>query len=175
MKVRIMPPAARVLLRGSAALCVSTLLALNGCGSSSSQTVAPTPPTSTLDVYNTGVTVVNTTSKCAWVTVFWANSDISPWHVLDDGPAGPRFVDAGKSHVFGYFLVPKVPVIGTLQIKVLAEVKEGPGCNQKNLAYKYDVNKGMRPLDGDADVCAHIVDTSPGEYNVTKPELRRNC
>jgi hypothetical protein len=156
----------RAILRSAVALCGSALLLLNGCGSS-------TPPSSTLDFYNTAVMVANDTSNCAWITVYWANSELSPWHKMDGGTTGPRFVNAGTRYNFAYQLIPKVALFGALQIKVLAEVQAGPGCAGGNIATPSNYNKSMQPIGGDADVCVHVTQ-SGNQFNVTNPQLYRD-
>jgi hypothetical protein len=157
--------AVRPILRASVALCGSALLLLNGCGSS-------TPPSSTLDAYNTAVMVANDTSKCAWITVYWANSEASPWHIMGGDTTRPRFVNAGQRYNFGYQLIPKVPLFGALQIKVLAEVQGGPGCTGGNISTPSDYNKNLKPVGIDADVCVHVT-ASGNQFNVTQPQLYR--
>ena len=95
---------------------------------------------------------------------------------MDAETTHPRFVEAGKSNVFGITLIPKVSELigGSLQIKVAADVKTGPGCNATNIVYRYDTNKSMHPIGQDANVCAHVI-ALHGSYFVTKPELKRDC
>jgi hypothetical protein len=161
--------ALRHVSRVSAALCASALPLLNGCGSSPTSTV----PASSLDFYNTAVMVANDSSNCAWMTVYWANSDISPWHKMDGGTLSPRFVAAGQRYNFGFLLIPKVPLFGALQIKVLAEVQRGPGCGGGQIADPSSNNKGLKPIGTDADVCAHVTGSGT-QFIVTNPELYRD-
>lgn len=169
--ISIRPP----FLRCVAVLCCLALPLTSGCNSSSASSPSQ-PPTSKLDFYNTAVTVVNDTSQCAWITVWWSSHDISDWHRMNGPTTEPRFVEAGKRHVFGYTLVPKVSELigGALQIQVAADVKTGPGCNDTNIVYRYDNNKSMHPIGQDANVCSHLI-AMHGSYFVTKPEIKKNC
>ncbi|MBV8148219.1 MAG: hypothetical protein JO092_03920 [Candidatus Eremiobacteraeota bacterium] len=154
----------RLFCRAAIALCGSTALLLGGCSSSSS----PSPtPTAGIDFYTIGVTVINNSTNCAWVTPYWANK-LTPWHIFAGDTTRPRFVDAGKRYSFAYLVIPKNILAPSVEMKVRAEVQRGPGCSGGNVADTYDQNKYLKPIEGILDACSYLKYEN-GRFVVTEP------
>ncbi|HEY1976184.1 MAG TPA: hypothetical protein VGG89_06560 [Candidatus Baltobacteraceae bacterium] len=154
--------------RAALAILGLAALLLDGCSSSASSSTAP--PKGAIDFWNTGVTVVNDSAQCAWVTPYWSNA-VTTWHIFDGGPmAHPHVVEAGKSYTFGYLLIAHSFIVPTLHIKVLAEMQRSPGCGGNTGQSPANENTDLHPIGSDANVCAHIK-ASNGGFSVTEPKL----
>jgi hypothetical protein len=159
----------RHLSHGGLALCVSAAFALGGCSSSSP--VTPLKPG--LDTYTIGVTLVNETSKCAWITPYWSNK-LAPWHQFRGDTVHPRFVDAGKRYNFAYLVIPKNPLAPRVEMKVRAEVVPGPGCAGNKIADVDGVNKYLEPREGILEACSRLKFEN-NRYFVTDPQRNPDC
>ena len=133
--------------------------------------VVDSPPQ--LDLYTIGVTVVNDSPNCAWITPYWANT-LTPWHIFDSADTRPRFVEAGKSYKFAYLIIPKNPIAPAVQIRVRAEVQRGPGCNGGTGLDVEGINKDLSPREGILDACAHLKFEGGGIF-VTRPTQTTDC
>jgi hypothetical protein len=139
------------------------VLSLGGCSSSSSS--SPTPTTG-LDAYTIGVTVINDSPKCAWITPYWANK-LTPWHIFRGDRTGPRWLDAAKRYNFAYLAIPKNPLAPSVEMKVRAEVQRGPGCSGGTGTDTDSINKYLKPVEGILDACTHLKYEN-GRFSVTE-------
>jgi hypothetical protein len=126
-----------------------------------------------IDFYTIGVTVVNDSPNCAWITPYWANT-LTPWHIFDSADTRPRFVEAGKSYKFAYLVIVKALLAPAVQIRVRAEVQRGPGCNSGTGVDVEGVNKDLNPREGILDACAHLK-FEGGRFFVTQPTQTADC
>jgi len=126
-----------------------------------------------LDLYTIGVTLVNDSPNCAWITPYWSNA-LAPWHIFDGADTRPRFVEAGKSYKFQYLIIPKNPIAPAVQIRVRAEVQRGPGCGGGTSVDTEGVNKDLTPREGILDGCAHLK-FEGGRFFVTQPTQTADC
>lgn len=154
-----------------AALCWSAVLFLGGCSSSSSP--SQPLPGSGLDTYTIGVTVINESPNCAWITPYWSNK-LAPWHIFNSDATRPRWVEAGKRYNFAYLVIPKNPIAPSVEMKVRAEVRPGPGCGGGNIADTDGVNKNLKPNEGILEACARLKYEN-GRFSVTDPHQNPDC
>jgi hypothetical protein len=126
-----------------------------------------------LEFYSIGVTVVNDSPNCAWITPYWSNA-VSPWHIFDGDITRPRFVEAGQSYKFAYLIIAKSILAPAVQIRVRAEVQRGPGCGGGTGADVEGVNKELIPKEGILDACAHLK-SEGGRFFVTQPIQTAAC
>jgi hypothetical protein len=141
--------------------------------SSSSFPLLVTDSAPQLDLYTIGVTVVNDSPNCAWITPYWSNA-LAPWHIFDSADTRPRFVESGKSYRFAYLIIPKNPIAPAVQIRVRAEVQRGPGCGGGTSVDTEGVNKDLTPREGILDGCAHLK-YEGGRFFVTQPTQTTDC
>lgn len=167
--------ALRVFSNAGVALCASAALLLNGCSSStiSAPAGSQSPPTSGIDFYTIGVTVVNDTANCAWITPYWANT-LTPWHIFSGDGIHPHWLEAGKRDSWQYLIIPKNPIAPAVQIKVLAEVQRGPGCNGGTSTSPVGIYKDFTPREGILDACAYLKNNGSSFY-VTEPKQSGEC
>lgn len=164
----------RVLSHAGLALSATAALLLGGCGSSTVTAPALTtsPPKTGIDFYTIGVTVVNDTGNCAWITPYWANT-LTPWHIFNGDDIHPHWLDAGKRASWQYLIIPKNPIAPAVQIKVLAEVQRGPGCNGGTSESPVGIYKDFTPREGVLDACARL--KYNGSFYVTEPRQTQDC
>jgi hypothetical protein len=126
-----------------------------------------------LDTYTIGVTVVNETPNCAWITPYWSNK-LAPWHQFRGENVHPRFVDAGKRHNFAYLIIPKNPFAPKVEMKVRAEIVPGPGCTGAKIADVEGVDKYLTPREGILEACSRVKKDN-GRFFVTDPAANKDC
>ena len=107
-----------------------------------------------IDTTTIGVRVVNDSPNCAWITPYWSNK-LNTWHIFDPPPR-PQFVKSGESHDFAYLVLFKSPLTSAIQLRIRAEVVQGPACNGGTISDVQGINWGLEPIEGIVEACAHV-------------------
>jgi hypothetical protein len=91
--------------------------------------------TTPANAFTGGVTIKNETTKCAWITMYFA-SFYTPWdiaHHLPDKSDAPRWLKPGETS--------KWPMGAEREMKIRAEVKQNADCTGPTIADTYDIRK----------------------------------
>ena len=120
-----------------------------------------------LDTVSIGVKVVNDSPNCAWITPYWSNKLSFDWHIFDPPPR-PQFVKSGESHNFAYLILFKSILTSAVEIRIRAEVMQGPDCNGGVIADVQGINWELEPIEGILEGCAHVK-YGNGHFFVTEP------
>jgi hypothetical protein len=84
--------------------------------------VALMPAAAPASIY--AVTVKNTSTNCAWITVYWSHA-LTTWHINTYAEGRPRALAPGETYRF--------PLDKKDQMKVRAEIFEGSHCGGRQI------------------------------------------
>jgi hypothetical protein len=79
-----------------------------------------------------GVTIENHSTRCAWITVYWAEF-YHPFEIVNYSDSKPQFLRPGAKHHFG--------LAHPAEVKIRAEVTKNADCTGGMIADTYDVRK----------------------------------